>query len=60
MEELLPSPDAGPEAHTSREVLLDALEQALEDLPREQRDMFVANELEGAALKSSRLRAGSV
>jgi DNA-directed RNA polymerase specialized sigma24 family protein len=49
MENLLPSPEAGPEALYTRGVLLDALEAALDELPQEQRDAFVAHELEGEA-----------
>src|SRR5215467_4641955 len=44
VEELLPSPDAGPEALYFRNVLLDELELALEELPDEQREVFIANE----------------
>lgn len=47
LEELLPSPDAGPEALYARNVLLDELELAIEELPAEQREVFVAHELEG-------------
>jgi RNA polymerase sigma factor (sigma-70 family) len=46
-EDLLPSPDAGPEALYARAVLLEELEAALAELPREQREVFVAHELEG-------------
>jgi RNA polymerase sigma factor (sigma-70 family) len=44
LEDLLPSPDAGPEAEYARNVLLDELELAIDELPREQRDVFVAHE----------------
>src|ERR1022692_1295195 len=47
LEDLLPSPDAGPEAHYARSVLLDELELAVDELPEEQREVFVAHELEG-------------
>lgn len=50
-EELLPSPDAGPEAVYARRVLLEELEAALEDLPEEQRDVFIAHEVEGRSFK---------
>jgi RNA polymerase sigma factor (sigma-70 family) len=50
-EELLPSPDAGPEAAYARSVLLEELDAALEDLPEEQRDVFVAHEIEGRTFK---------
>src|SRR2546429_301005 len=50
-EDLLPSPDAGPEAAYARSVLLEELDAALEDLPEEQRDVFVAHEIEGRSFK---------
>jgi len=46
-EELLPSPDAGPEAAYAREVLLVEIDAALDELPKEQREVFIAHELEG-------------
>jgi RNA polymerase sigma factor (sigma-70 family) len=51
LEDLLPSPDAGPEALYARSVLLAALELAVDDLPAEQREVFVAHELEGRSFK---------
>jgi RNA polymerase sigma factor (sigma-70 family) len=50
-EDLLPSPDAGPEALYARNVLLDELELALDELPEEQRAVFVAHEFEGRSFK---------
>jgi RNA polymerase sigma factor (sigma-70 family) len=50
-EDLLPSPDGGPEAAYARSVLLEQLDAALEDLPDEQRDVFVAHEIEGRTFK---------
>ena len=50
-EDLLPSPDAGPEAAYARSVLLEELDAALEDLPEEQRDIFIAHEIEGRSFK---------
>src|SRR4051812_35546192 len=47
LEDLLPSPDAGPEAQFARQVLLDELEAAIDALPDEQRDVFVGHEIEG-------------
>jgi RNA polymerase sigma factor (sigma-70 family) len=47
LEDLLPSPDAGPEALYARNVLLDEMELAIDELPAEQRRVFVAHELEG-------------
>jgi len=51
IEDLLPSPDAGPEALYFRNLLLDELELALDELPDEQREVFVAHELEGRSFK---------
>jgi RNA polymerase sigma factor (sigma-70 family) len=51
LEDLLPSPDAGPEALYARSVLLEELDAALEELPEEQREVFVAHELEGRSFK---------
>jgi RNA polymerase sigma factor (sigma-70 family) len=50
-EDLLPSPDEGPEAAYARGVLLEELDAALEELPEEQRDVFVAHEIEGRNFK---------
>jgi len=49
--ELLPSPDAGPDAAYARTVLLEALDDALDELPQEQREVFVAHELMGHSFK---------
>jgi RNA polymerase sigma factor (sigma-70 family) len=57
-EDLLPSPDAGPEAIYARKVLLDQLELALDELPEEQREVFVAHELEGRSFKELSDEAG--
>jgi RNA polymerase sigma factor (sigma-70 family) len=51
LEDLLPSPDGGPDAIFTRNLLLDELELAIEELPEEQRDVFVAHELEGRSFK---------
>ena len=58
IEELLPSPDAGPEAVYARGVLIDELEAALEELPQEQRDVFIAHELEGKSFKELAAETG--
>lgn len=50
-EELLPSRDAGPDAAYAQTVLLEELEAAIEELPEEQREVFVANEIEGRTFK---------
>jgi RNA polymerase sigma factor (sigma-70 family) len=51
LEDLLPSPDAGPDALFARGVLLEALDEALNELPEEQREVFVAHELMGQSFK---------
>lgn len=51
LEDLLPSPDAGPDAIYARNVLLDAIDEALEELPENQREVFVAHELMGKSFK---------
>jgi RNA polymerase sigma factor (sigma-70 family) len=51
LEDMLPSADAGPEALYARNVLLDKLDLALDELPEEQRDVFIAHELEGRSFK---------
>src|SRR3989449_1214407 len=58
IEDLLPSPDAGPEALYVRNVLLAALELALDELPEEQRMVFVAHELEGRSFKEMGAETG--
>jgi RNA polymerase sigma factor (sigma-70 family) len=58
IEDLLPSPDAGPEALYARHVLLDELNFALEELPAEQREVFVAHELEGRSFKELSKESG--
>lgn len=51
LEDLLPSPEAGPDADYARGVLLDELDAALDELPEEQREVFVAHQLEGRSFK---------
>lgn len=51
LEDLLPSPEAGPDAAYARAVLVEQLEDALEDVPDEQREVFLANEVEGRSFK---------
>ncbi len=58
IEDLLPSPDAGPEALYVRNVLFDELELALDELPKEQRKVFVAHELEGRSFKQMAAETG--
>ena len=58
LEDLLPSPEAGPDAMYARHVLLEELELALDELPKEQRDVFVAHELEGRSFKEMAAATG--
>ena len=58
LEDLLPSPDAGPEALYARNVLLDEIEFALDELPEEQREVFIAHELEGRSFKEMAAEIG--
>ena len=57
-EDLLPSPAAGPEALYARSVLLEELALAIEELPDEQREVFVAHELEGRSFKEMAAETG--
>ena len=57
-EDRLPSPDAGPEALYARSVLLDELESAVDELPEEQREVFIAHELEGRSFKDMAAETG--
>lgn len=59
LEELLPSADEGPEAVYARNVLLEELELAINELPLEQRDVFVAHELEGRSFKEMAAATGT-
>jgi len=59
IEDLLPSPDAGPEGLYFRNVLLDELELALDELPREQREVFIAHEIEGHSFKELSAESGA-
>jgi len=58
LEDLLPSPDARPEAAYARTVLLEELDDALVGLPEEQRDVFIAHELEGRSFKELAAETG--
>jgi len=57
-EDLMPSPDAGPEALYARRVLLDELELAVDELPEEQREVFIAHELHGRSFKEMSAETG--
>jgi RNA polymerase sigma factor (sigma-70 family) len=58
LEELLPSPDAGPDALYVRSVLLEELDAALDELPDEQREVFIAHELMGYSFKEIAAQTG--
>jgi RNA polymerase sigma factor (sigma-70 family) len=58
LEDLLPSPDAGPEALYARDLLLDELDSAIDELPKEQREVFIAHELEGRSFKEMAAETG--
>ena len=58
LERLLPAVAEGPDAALVRELLLEELERALAELPAEQRNVFVAQELEGASFKELSARWG--
>jgi RNA polymerase sigma factor (sigma-70 family) len=58
LEDLLPSPDEGPEAAYARRLLLDELDAALDELPEEQREVFVSHEIEGRSFKELAAESG--
>lgn len=58
LEELLPSLDSGPEAVYARGVLLDEIDEALEEMPEEQRAVFIAHEWEGRSFKELSAQTG--
>ena len=58
LEDLLPSPEAGPEAAYARAVLLEELDAALDELPQEQRDVFIAHEMMGQSFKEIAAETG--
>jgi RNA polymerase sigma factor (sigma-70 family) len=58
IEEFLPSPDAGPEAAYTRTVLIEELEAAVDELPEEQRSVFIGHEIEGRSFKELATETG--
>ena len=58
LEDLLPSLDAGPESAYARSVLLEELDAALDELPDEQREVFIAHELMGYSFKELAAQTG--
>jgi RNA polymerase sigma factor (sigma-70 family) len=57
-EDLLPSPEAGPDVAYARGLLLDELDAALDELPDEQREVFVAHEIEGVSFRELAAETG--
>jgi RNA polymerase sigma factor (sigma-70 family) len=58
LDQALPDPDGGPEAAYARAVLLEAISAALDELPANERDVFIAHELEGRSFKEMAARSG--
>ncbi len=58
LEDLLPSPDAGPEATYARSILVEELEEAIDELPEDQREVFLAHEYEGTSFKELSAETG--
>jgi RNA polymerase sigma factor (sigma-70 family) len=58
LEDLLPSPDSGPEDLYVRNMILEELEVAVNELPAEQGEVFVAHELEGRSFKEMAAATG--
>jgi RNA polymerase sigma factor (sigma-70 family) len=56
--ELLPAAESGPEAALMRAILIAEIETALAELPREQREVFIAQELEGVSFRELAQRSG--
>ena len=58
IEDLLPWPDAGPEAAYARNLLLEEFEAAVDELPADQREVFIAHEVEGRSFKEMSAETG--
>jgi RNA polymerase sigma factor (sigma-70 family) len=58
LQDLLPSEDAGPDALYARSLLLDALEEAVEELPESQKEVFIAHEITGLSFKEISAQTG--
>ncbi|QNI38239.1 RNA polymerase sigma factor [Edaphobacter albus] len=58
LEDLLPSPDEGPDAIYARMIMLEAIEDAIEELPKEQREIFIAHEVMGVSFKDYAAETG--
>jgi len=58
LEDLLPAADGAPETAAMRALLLQEIEEALAELPREQREVFLAQELDGLTFRELSERSG--
>lgn len=58
LEDLLPSAHAGPDAEYARGVLLEELAEAIDELPEEQREVFIAHEVDGVSFKQLAAQTG--
>jgi RNA polymerase sigma factor (sigma-70 family) len=58
LDELLPAADGTPETAAMRALLLEEIEAALAELPREQREVFIAQELDGLTFRELAERSG--
>ena len=58
LDEVLPSIDSGPEAAYARAAVLEAISNALDELPASERDVFIAHELDGQSFKEISARSG--
>jgi RNA polymerase sigma factor (sigma-70 family) len=58
LEDVLPSPNEGPDAAYAGSILLQDIEDALDELPKDQRDVFIAHEIEGRSFKDLAAETG--
>ncbi len=58
LEDLLPAPDGSPEVAYARRVLMDEIDAALDELPEEQRQVFLAHEIEGRSFRELAAETG--
>ncbi len=58
LQDLLPSPELGPDAVYARTVLLEELDEALDELSDRQREVFIAHEVEGRSFKELSAETG--
>jgi len=58
LQDLMPSPEPGPDEIYARSVLLEELDEALDELPGQQREVFIAHEVEGRSFKELSAQTG--